>query len=624
MKWYDELSHPLLKNSMGDDASFAGTRSQLGTRVIHLYRELLSYLMKSVCSYNRNRFLAALRDTLKIDGWDGSLKSVEDAEKVLQTDSSVYNNQKNTTNITTLTNITKSKEYNDCLRDLHVSDPRDDKKRIEQTKGGLLQDSYRWVLDNDSFQRWRSTDQSRILWIKGDPGKGKTMLLCGIIDELNKDSSANKLLSYFFCQATDSRINTATAVLRGLIYLLVDQCPSLISHVRKQYDRAGRSVFEDANAWVALFDMFANMIQDPRLENAYLIVDALDECIVELPKLLDLVIKLSSSSRHKWIVSSRNWLNIEEKLQEQDNKAALSLELNADSVSKAVDNYVKHKVDGLAQSKKYNDGVKATVQGYLQSNADGTFLWVALVCENLEKISRFKTATIEKTLEILKIYPPGLEPLYQRMMQLICDSDDCELLKQTIALNTVVYRPITLSELTLFMSDAFAGNLGLLEELIRQCGSFLTIRESTVYFVHQSAKDFVLKHTNEIFPSGEATVHYDIWSKSMFGMSSLRKDIYGLKEPSISRAAAEIPKEDPLKSLRYSCVYFIDHFLAVDKCFEEAGSCDQEDVRNFFTKRFLHWLEALSLIGNVGDGVRAINKLLIQLKVGPVFFKAIC
>jgi hypothetical protein len=40
------------------------------------------------------------------------------------------------------------------------------------------------------------------------------------------------LLSYFFFQATDSRINNATAVLRGLIYMLIDQQPSLVSHVR--------------------------------------------------------------------------------------------------------------------------------------------------------------------------------------------------------------------------------------------------------------------------------------------------------------------------------------------------------------------------------------------------------
>jgi hypothetical protein len=64
------------------------------------------------------------------------------------------------------------------------------------------------------------------------------MLLCGIIDELRPltkltDAKACTLLSFLFCQATDLRINNATAVLRGLIYLLVKQQPSLISHTQE-------------------------------------------------------------------------------------------------------------------------------------------------------------------------------------------------------------------------------------------------------------------------------------------------------------------------------------------------------------------------------------------------------
>ncbi|KAI8710680.1 NACHT domain-containing protein [Fusarium sp. LHS14.1] len=124
-----------------------------------------------------------------------------------------------------------------CLRDLRETDPRDDKTRIEATKGGLLRDSYRWILDHDDFQQWRDDPQSQLLWIKGDPGKGKTMLLCGIIDELKKEPGNR--LSYFFCQATEARLSNATAVLRGLIYLLLIQQPSLISHVREKHDHAG-------------------------------------------------------------------------------------------------------------------------------------------------------------------------------------------------------------------------------------------------------------------------------------------------------------------------------------------------------------------------------------------------
>ena len=115
------------------------------------------------------------------------------------------------------------KEDQECIQHLRLTDPRDDKKRIEETKDGLLEDSYHWIFEHSDFQQWRNDQQSRLLWIKGDPGKGKTMLLCGIINKLKKSIAKTDLLSYFFCQATDSRINNATAMLRGLVYLLVDQ-----------------------------------------------------------------------------------------------------------------------------------------------------------------------------------------------------------------------------------------------------------------------------------------------------------------------------------------------------------------------------------------------------------------
>tara|TARA_R110002003_G_scaffold699_2_gene21081 strand:- start:2191 stop:2370 length:180 start_codon:yes stop_codon:yes gene_type:complete len=50
-----------------------------------------------------------------------------------------------------------------CIQDLYFTDPRDDKKRIEDTKGGLLKNSYRWILDNADFRQWRDGEQSRLL-----------------------------------------------------------------------------------------------------------------------------------------------------------------------------------------------------------------------------------------------------------------------------------------------------------------------------------------------------------------------------------------------------------------------------------------------------------------------------
>jgi hypothetical protein len=169
------------------------------------------------------------------------------------------------------------------------------------------------------------------------------MLLCGIVNELEKQT-VDARLSLFFCQATDSRINCATAVLRGLIYLLIKQQPSLISHIRESPRDAGKRLFEDANAWWALSKIFTSILEDANLKNAYLIIDALDECITDSGKLIELIVQKSASPRVKWIISSRNLPDIQERLEMVRHKARLSLDLNAESVSTAVSIFIKHKV----------------------------------------------------------------------------------------------------------------------------------------------------------------------------------------------------------------------------------------------------------------------------------------
>jgi hypothetical protein len=63
------------------------------------------------------------------------------------------------------------------MKNMHETDPRDDKTRIQDAKGGLLRDTYLWILDHDHFRKWRRNRQSQLLWSKDNPGKGKTMCL---------------------------------------------------------------------------------------------------------------------------------------------------------------------------------------------------------------------------------------------------------------------------------------------------------------------------------------------------------------------------------------------------------------------------------------------------------------
>jgi hypothetical protein len=499
----------------------------------------------------------------------------------------------------------------ECVKDLRLTDPRHDKKRIEDTKGGLLADSYTWVFQNADFQQWRSGHhkQSELLWIKGDPGKGKTMLLCGIINELEDSMAQTSLLSYFFCQATDSRINNATAVLRGLLYVLVSQQPSLISHVQKKYDYAGKTLFEDANNWVALCEIFMDVLQDPSLNSPYLIIDALDECTEGLIKLLDFLVQTSSAiSRVKWIVSSRNWPHIEERLELVGHK--LSLELNAESISIAVRTFIQHRVDYLAIRKQYDTKTRDAVFSYLSLNSNDTFLWAALVCQNLEKIPRWRV------LAKLKAFPPGLDSLYKRMLQHISTLDDASLCICILASIAAVYRPITLPELTSLIDglEDLADDLESLRELIGLCGSFLTIRDGILYFIHQSVKDFLLTEVSDIiFPSGKCNTHYTLYSRSLLAISkTLRQDMYDLHALGYPIEQVKKPSPDPLVASCYSCVYWIDHlcdWYYSAPAPQRAALQDSSAISSFFKEKYLFWLEALSLCKSMSKAVLSMTKL---------------
>lgn len=498
-----------------------------------------------------------------------------------------------------------------CLRDLRTTSPHDDKGRIERTNGGLLIDSYRWILDNEQFKQWQDNHSSRLLWIKGDPGKGKTMLLCGIINELTQSTRDNANISFFFCQATDVRINNATAVLRGLIYSLVERAPSLLSHVRSRYDRAGKILFEDVNAWNALSKIFKDILKDPTLQDTYLVIDALDECRTDLPLLLSLVVQESPAHSHvKWIVSSRNWPSIKERLDTITQAAPISLELNEISVSNAVLQFIQHKVNQLAEAKKYNDKLRDDVYGHLSSNSQGTFLWVALVCEALARPEVSRRHVLKK----LKKFPPGLDALYGRMIDQVGKTEDAELCKRILAVMLIAYRPITLDELTALaeIPDDLSDDDEALLEIIALCGSFLTWREDVIVFVHQSAKEFLLERArSEVFSGGQEAKHLEMFSRSLQTMfKTLQHNILDMRLVGIPTEEVLHPRSNPLAAVKYACVYWVDHLLE-GWCGEDRyhtvddGGC----VERFLRQKYLHWLESLGILGCVSEGITAMLKL---------------
>ncbi|RYP63005.1 hypothetical protein DL771_009490 [Monosporascus sp. 5C6A] len=537
--------------------------------------------------------------------------------------------------------ISYDAERNALLKELKWTDPTIDKLRIERTKGGLYEAASSWILAHPSYHQWRH-DETKLLWIKGGAGKGKTMLLVAITRELRSCTKLDKpgadsFLSFFFCQNTDDRLNNAVAILKGLIYLLLVQDGSLISYLKDHYDRMGKEVFDvtsNTNAFDVLSNVFGRMIQHPRSETVYLAVDALDESEDGLPDLLGLVRESTlQEGRLKWIVTSRNRVDIDKHLALDNPAAKLSLEINSEAVSRAIEGYIDHKISQVPYLIS-NPRRQATVRQKLLDKADGTFLWVDLILRTIGGNDSVDGvgALGDDIVRIVDEIPSGLPPLYDRMMRNIGMSTSAYEAPclAVLSITTLAYRPLHLLELRM-LTGLEQHDTADLERIVDMCGSFLTLADSRIYPIHQSAKDYLVSEAavGKIFPSGTHSVHRSIVDRSVAAMGKvLSRDIYGLVHPgTLIHEVMGPPAQDPLLGVGYSCAYWIDHVCKADqsgfqgnrrsrlakvlrKLSTPSKSTRLRDLINtFFQHHFLHWLEALSLLGVVTNGVFSLTRL---------------
>ncbi|KAK4095858.1 WD40 repeat-like protein [Parathielavia hyrcaniae] len=652
MDWYCALTkHLLNENNISTGNDFQAVLHRLEGRVTELYKALLLYQMKSVCSYYRNQGLVFLRGMLSLDDWDGDLKLVTDAEAAVQNDAAQYFQEHAKSSLGELVkhaqgmedrlsgirqdirefiSLQKDARRDDieaaCRRDLRVVDPQHDMQRIEDSKDVLLDNAYNWILRTPEYAGFTNWDDSgsdrpprRLLWIKGHAGTGKTMLTIGLIRQLSHQPVAlSPALSFFFCQGTNAALSNATAVLRSLIWLLLLQQPCLISHLLQKYKESGADLFRDQNAFIALSEAFRNMLKDSQLPPVYLVVDALDECTQGRSDLIDLIsTSLSLSQRVRWLLSSRPEVDLLAELKHpgtNSSDASGSLvELDTQRLQDPVNAFIDHKLMELKYKEGYDSRVLADISHEVRQRAENTFLWVALVFKELSSVEGWDA------VETIQNIPPGLTDLYGRMMVRIDGGNERnrQRCKNVLVATFLVHRPLSLSELVLVAGLPAKINP---RTIVDRCGSFLTIKDETVYLIHQSAKDYLGdNYTTRLQPAGVAQGHVDIGIRAIDAMSSmLRHNMYnldlGFKPENITP-----PDPDPLAPIRYSCVFWADHLCSQnsDNSMFLGELMDDGKLFGFLTEYFLRWLESLSLIGELSSGLLSIRKMLHAAQSQP-------
>ncbi|MCJ1269015.1 hypothetical protein MMC22_008903 [Lobaria immixta] len=392
---------------------------------------------------------------------------------------------------------------------LFVTDPADDMQMIANKKDRLLETTHSWMLNDAIYLNWLSESRSRVLWLHGDPGKGKTMLAIALIEEFTKrlqraENGSNSTLVYFFCDNQDDRRRTASLIMRGIIYQLLCQQPDLAVYLNNEYEKQREQLFSSRNSLQTLWRIFHTIVKKSDLSEIYVVIDALDECDIDSMETLLVLLEpyidthendLSQSGPKdlnchiKWLLTSRNDLRIKQPL---TGSLEISLEENASHVDGAVFKFIDVKVKQLARVKHYDETLRRLVEEKLREKAEGTFLWVALACRELFKPSVLSVNTEEVLLQL----PSGITPLYARIMdQVLTSSDERSTLyiKSILQSMVVALRPFTLPELAVAagLPKQYHHNLHVLGEYVEQCGSMVTVRQRQAHFVHLSAKTYL-------------------------------------------------------------------------------------------------------------------------------------
>jgi hypothetical protein len=179
------------------------------------------------------------------------------------------------------------------LRALILSSPLsipEQRKRISEWLGAVLTDqeyhmalssrlcgTCQWIFGRPQFQSWVTPepDMTKVLWVRGGPGYGKTVLAASLIEYLRdlRESTLAPAICFFFCAFEDDAKREPSAIIRSWVAQLVNQQYDVLKIACKLYKGNEARPATEVEIW----DLFRRSSKE--IPNSVFIVDGFDECI---------------------------------------------------------------------------------------------------------------------------------------------------------------------------------------------------------------------------------------------------------------------------------------------------------------------------------------------------------
>lgn len=361
-----------------------------------------------------------------------------------------------------------------------------------------------WLLQHKHFQKWLKQDESGPLLVTADPGCGKSVLAKYLIDHgLPGSATTATSICYFFFKDQDQ--DSCRQALCALLHQLFSQKPALIAkHAIPQYDKNGDSLTKATNI---LWELLQSVIKDPEAGPIVIALDALDECgeseLKSLIKNLESLFHSHQSSKLKVLLTCRPYQQIMSKfhgLLKSFPNIHIPGEEESEVISQEVDSVIQHRINQLPLSPR----IKNCLEEKLREIPHRTYLWVHLIFDHIQE-GDF-THTLRGAMSLIQRLPRNINDAYERILSK-CKKEQEPVVRKALGIILAARRPLTLSEMNVAMGiddTATADTIKFLDSLELEdesdfksrlrswCGLFISIHQGRVYFLHQTAREFLL------------------------------------------------------------------------------------------------------------------------------------
>ncbi|KAK3375667.1 hypothetical protein B0T24DRAFT_698076 [Lasiosphaeria ovina] len=528
MDWFIALSEAVMKHYRPDEP-FCEHRGRTKTELVKLFKAMLKFEMECACrAFGTHTVVRLAGDLIQLGDWHTKLEEIKMLDKRISDDIRQYRLSQLAQYSSQIAENTEDLVFEIRQIKLILSGGRmiNPNKKLNELIARFGTTSYleqmrlnperhpktcKWFRGHPNYKAWLKSPDRNLLHVTAEPGCGKSVLSRCLVEEdlparrspESGQSNLDPVVCYFFFKDNDiqrSLVNALGAILYQILSDHREVAADFEDRIDALSDELRRSV-------VVLWEMFVEVSDHDFFENRtiYCVFDALDECSsTGREKLIELLQDcVQRKKRIRFLVTSRPHEDIIGKFR-QGSQEPVKLEGDGTEekkkLQKEIEIVFQFKVRQMVKSKALSPAVVELLDELLVPKAEGqrTYLWVRLVFELIEKETPQNLLAWKKLLVTL---PGSVAGAYDQLLSKV-DRDSRGSVLTLLHIIYIAARPLTLSEANFAVQvrakyDVESiDSLGIDDDsfrswLRRECGFFITEYEGRLFFIHQTAREFL-------------------------------------------------------------------------------------------------------------------------------------